>query len=157
MSLNLFSNANQIDSLCRCRERQRSSHLYLPMKMVNKYHFLGISLQLFVLFFLYRLFFVKETVIVHSSVSGKFSNPQTFKSNKKLRQRTVDFTWNNIPRRSRPPEDEMHEKWIVLTTVNPPTADVKKLAGMKGWKVVVIGDTKTPTDWRYVVNILLLG
>ncbi|XP_058967286.1 uncharacterized protein [Pocillopora verrucosa] len=119
------------------------------MKMVNKYHFLGISLQLFVLFFLYRLFFVKETVIVHSSVSGKFSNPQTFKSDKKLRQRTVDFTWNNIPRRSRPPEDEMHEKWIVLTTVNPPTADVKKLAGMKGWKVVVVGDTKTPTDWSY--------
>ena len=127
------------------------------MKMVNKYHFLGISLQLFVLFFLYRLFFVKETVIVHSSVSGKFSNPQTFKSDKKLRQRTVDFTWNNIPRRSRPPEGEMHEKWIVLTTVNPPTADVKKLAGMKDWKVVVVGDTKTPTDWRYVVNILLFG
>ena len=42
----------------------------------------------------------------------------------------------------------MHEKWIVLTTINTPTADVKKLAGIEGWKVVVVGDTKTPADWR---------
>ncbi|PFX26134.1 6-phosphogluconate dehydrogenase, decarboxylating [Stylophora pistillata] len=95
-----------------------------------------------------------KTVIVYSSLSGKFSDPLTFEISDKLRQRTVD-DWNDTPRKSRPPEDEMHEKWIVLTTVNPPTADVKKLAGIEGWKVVVVGDTKTPADWRYPNCIFL--
>jgi len=45
----------------------------------------------------------------------------------------------------------MYDKWIVLTTINAPTDDLKKLADIEGWKVVVVGDTKTPADWRYVV------
>ncbi|GFR78229.1 conserved uncharacterized protein [Elysia marginata] len=39
--------------------------------------------------------------------------------------------------------------WIVITTVAPPTADVMFMASLPGWKVVVIGDEKTPASWRY--------
>ena len=60
-----------------------------------------------------------------------------------------DINWKEIPRKPAPPAKEIHDKWIVLTTVNSPTEDVKKLAGIEGWKVVVVGDTKTPADWRY--------
>lgn len=41
--------------------------------------------------------------------------------------------------------------WIVITTINPPTKAVKEFARMaseKKWKVLVVGDTKTPADWN---------
>ena len=56
------------------------------------------------------------------------------------------INWKKIPRKPAPPAKEIHDKWIVLTTVNSPTEDVKKLARIEGWKVVVVGDTKTPKD-----------
>lgn len=49
---------------------------------------------------------------------------------------------------TRPPPHMVHDKWIVLTTINHPTDDVKKLANIPGWKVVVVGDTKSPSNWR---------
>jgi len=66
-----------------------------------------------------------------------------------LQLQRIEFNREKIPRKPAPPAKEMRDKWIVLTTVNSPTADVKKLAGIEGWKVVVVGDTKTPADWRY--------
>lgn len=56
--------------------------------------------------------------------------------------------WKAVPKKLAPPAEELHDKWIVLTTINKPTGDVKKLAGIEGWKIVVVGDTKTPKDWR---------
>ncbi|XP_050404791.1 uncharacterized protein LOC126820736 [Patella vulgata] len=41
------------------------------------------------------------------------------------------------------------DKWIIITTIQYPTEDVKFLAKLKGWQVVVAGDTKTPTDWTF--------
>jgi len=46
------------------------------------------------------------------------------------------------------PEGEKHDKWIVITSINYPTNDVKKLAEIPGWKMVMVGDTKSPKDWR---------
>ncbi|XP_046365358.1 probable glycosyltransferase STELLO1 [Haliotis rufescens] len=46
-------------------------------------------------------------------------------------------------------------RWIVVTTISYPTSDIKFLAGIPGWKVVVVGDTKTPRDWRYPNCIFL--
>jgi hypothetical protein len=44
----------------------------------------------------------------------------------------------------------MRDRWIVLTTINPPTAAVERISRLceQGWSAVVIGDTKTPTDWH---------
>ncbi|PAV87139.1 hypothetical protein WR25_10658 isoform E [Diploscapter pachys] len=38
-------------------------------------------------------------------------------------------------------------RWIVLTTVNQPTKDVKYLATLSKWNVVVVADLKTPKNW----------
>jgi len=46
------------------------------------------------------------------------------------------------------PESEKHDKWIVITSINYPTDDVKKLAEIPGWKMVMVGDTKSPKDWK---------
>lgn len=129
--------------------------------MSKKWFFLGLSLQVTMLVLLYRLFFEERKFIIHNSSSEKlphFPNivvPKGSTVDGKLQQRTQNLTiainWNEIPRKSPPPVEEMHEKWIVLTTINPPTDDVKKLADIEGWNVVVVGDTKTPADWRCVV------
>lgn len=37
---------------------------------------------------------------------------------------------------------------IVTTTINPPTEAVKRFDRMPGWKLIVIGDLKTPKDYR---------
>ncbi|CAO4378441.1 unnamed protein product [Caenorhabditis nigoni] len=39
-------------------------------------------------------------------------------------------------------------KWIVVTSVNYPTDDVKRLAAIPDWNLVVVADTKTPKDWE---------
>uniref|UniRef100_A0A914WVD5 DUF288 domain-containing protein n=1 Tax=Plectus sambesii TaxID=2011161 RepID=A0A914WVD5_9BILA len=39
------------------------------------------------------------------------------------------------------------DKWIVVTTINYPTDAVKALAEQTGWRVVIVADKKTPTDW----------
>lgn len=65
--------------------------------------------------------------------------------------------WSKIQKRPPPPPDSMNDKWIVITTINNPTDDVMKLANIPGWKVVVVGDTKSPKYWRYYWNILCGG
>lgn len=45
-------------------------------------------------------------------------------------------------------EDDPLDKWIVVTTINYPSAPLKKLAALKDWHLVVVGDRKTPQDWQ---------
>lgn len=129
--------------------------------MTKKWFYLGLAIEFCMLVLLYRLF-EKRTIIVHSSSSDKklprFPDTVMPKGStvngelhRQIQNLTIAIKWNEIPRRSSPPVEEMHEKWIVITTTNAPTDDVKKLADIEGWKVVVVGDTKTPIDWRYVV------
>jgi hypothetical protein len=40
------------------------------------------------------------------------------------------------------------KKVIVTTTINPPTKAIHKFEAMKDWDLVVIGDLKTPRDYR---------
>ncbi|EFP12800.1 hypothetical protein CRE_05084 [Caenorhabditis remanei] len=39
-------------------------------------------------------------------------------------------------------------KWIVVTSISYPTEDVKRLASIEDWNLVVVADTKTPVDWK---------
>jgi hypothetical protein len=41
-----------------------------------------------------------------------------------------------------------HKKVIVTTTINPPTKATSKFAGLRGWHLVVVGDLKTPANYR---------
>ncbi|MDR3736260.1 MAG: STELLO glycosyltransferase family protein [Acidobacteriaceae bacterium] len=43
-----------------------------------------------------------------------------------------------------------NEQWIVVTTIQAPTPAIELISSMceRGWSAVVIGDTKTPTDWK---------
>jgi len=46
-------------------------------------------------------------------------------------------------------EQPLFEQWIVVTSINPPTPAIKLLATLPSWRVVVIGDSKTPKDWAW--------
>lgn len=58
---------------------------------------------------------------------------------------TKDSTEKGTPQRR-----EASHGWIVITSINPPTAAVKAFSKLceQGWSAVVVGDTKTPADWR---------
>ena len=38
---------------------------------------------------------------------------------------------------------------VVLTTINPPNPKIRKWAEISKNKVMVIGDNKTPVDWKH--------
>lgn len=46
---------------------------------------------------------------------------------------------------------ENYENWIVVTTIQYPTEQLKKIAQIPDWRLVVVGDKKTPVDW-YLEN-----
>lgn len=61
-----------------------------------------------------------------------------------------DVDWSLIKRRPKPKpkKNELWDKWIVVTSVAHPTDQVKKLSKIKGWKLVVVADKKTPVNWK---------
>ena len=58
-----------------------------------------------------------------------------------------DMVFEDSPRKV--PEAEQYERWIVVTTINGPTPSVEALSQIPGWKMVVVGDRKTPAAWRW--------
>lgn len=47
------------------------------------------------------------------------------------------------------------EKWIVVSVSNYPTDSLRKLVKLKGWQVLAIGNSKTPSDWSLKGAIFL--
>ena len=47
-------------------------------------------------------------------------------------------------------------KFIVTTTINPPTEALRKFAAMDDWKLIVVGDKKTPHDTYKELNCIYL-
>nr|XP_058967256.1 uncharacterized protein LOC131793794 [Pocillopora verrucosa] len=120
--------------------------------MSKSWVLVALFIQLIILIFVYRLFkndsaHTEQGKIIGAQMDSTHTQELT---NSALRQiEAIEIDWSKIPQKQTPPKGDMHDKWIVLTTINAPTSDVKKLAGIEGWKVVVVGDTKTPADWSH--------
>lgn len=41
------------------------------------------------------------------------------------------------------------DKYIVITSIFPPTEAIKKFVKLKGWKVILVGDKKTAPEWSF--------
>jgi hypothetical protein len=41
------------------------------------------------------------------------------------------------------------KKFLVITSIFPPTEAIKKFSQLPGWRLIVVGDKKTPHNWRY--------
>ncbi|XP_021965552.1 uncharacterized protein LOC110860763 [Folsomia candida] len=46
-------------------------------------------------------------------------------------------------------------KWIVVTSISPPTQQIATLSKIHGWQLLVVADQKTPLDWNAPGAILL--
>ena len=55
---------------------------------------------------------------------------------------------HDIERWPPPHASLMSDRWIVVTSIFAPTPDIKKLAKIPGWKLVVVGDEKSPQHWK---------
>lgn len=51
----------------------------------------------------------------------------------------------------------MYKKFIVTTSINPPTIALKKYAAMEGWTLIVVGDLKTPHAAYQQMNCIYLS
>jgi len=47
-------------------------------------------------------------------------------------------------------------RFVVLTTIQRPTEAVRRFAALPGWRVIVVGDLKTPPDWA-LPGVIYLG
>ncbi|XP_059176756.1 uncharacterized protein LOC131956379 [Physella acuta] len=54
---------------------------------------------------------------------------------------------NEINRRIVLERKEKFDKWIVVTSVFQPSKQLRILAQIPGWRLVVVGDRKTPSNW----------
>ena len=119
--------------------------------MLKTWMITGLALQFVLLLFSYRLFYKERMCVIHEGTTLHDFSKNSVINSKQLQiagNLTAEVNWDAIPRKPAPKLEELHDKWIVLTTINSPTDDVKKLAQIKGWKVLVDGDTKTPANWR---------
>ena len=48
-----------------------------------------------------------------------------------------------------------HLSWIVVTSTNPPTKEIARLAQQKHFQLLVVGDQKSPKNWAYPNTIFL--
>ncbi|CAL1352475.1 unnamed protein product [Linum trigynum] len=58
--------------------------------------------------------------------------------------------WNNVPTlrdTSTPYANFRTEKWIVVSVSDYPSDSLKRLVKIKGWQVLAVGDSSTPSDW----------
>ena len=83
-----------------------------------------------------------ETIVTHKETLVNWQDI------KRLGKLTNPVDWSKIEKREPPPVDQMHDKWIVVTSIAAPTKDVEKLSKIAGWQLLVVGDTKTPENWR---------
>ena len=91
---------------------------------------------------------VIETYILTFFQTAVKSSKLDFKKVKEERKLTRSIDWNSLPPLPKPKKEDMHDKWMVVTTISAPTDDIKKLAKVEGWKLLVVGDKKTPKDWQ---------
>ena len=67
-----------------------------------------------------------------------------------IRKRELDSLQpdvSDIKKLPKPDGSTMHDRWIVVTSIFGPNDDIAKLAKIPGWRLLVVGDKKTPKDW----------
>ncbi|KAI3903966.1 hypothetical protein MKX01_004034 [Papaver californicum] len=81
--------------------------------------------------------------------------------NRSKQLETIHFPkidWNSIPSivdKTSPYSSFRSEKWIIVSVSTQPTDSLQNLVKLKGWQVLAIGTSKTPSDWNLKGAIFL--
>ncbi|KAM1109602.1 hypothetical protein ACFX13_009139 [Malus domestica] len=73
----------------------------------------------------------------------------------KIRMPQLESTVKTISDTSSPYASFRSEKWVVVSVSDYPSDSLKKLVKLKGWQVLAIGNSKTPSDWSLKGAIFL--
>ncbi|XP_009349887.2 probable glycosyltransferase STELLO2 [Pyrus x bretschneideri] len=73
----------------------------------------------------------------------------------KIRMPQLESTVKTISDTSSPYANFRSEKWVVVSVSDYPSDSLKKLVKLKGWQVLAIGNSKTPSDWSLKGAIFL--
>ncbi|KAM7505461.1 hypothetical protein LguiB_004365 [Lonicera macranthoides] len=68
------------------------------------------------------------------------------------------INWNSVTTnvdKATPFANFKSEQWIVVSVSDYPTDSIKNLGKIKGWQVLAIGNSKTPSDWSLKGTIFL--
>ena len=83
----------------------------------------------------------KINIIADSKINNKHED---IKLNvRKEQQKSFNFFFNSS------------KNWIVVTSISEPTSQIKNLAKIKDFQLLVVGDTKTNKNWKYNNTIYL--
>ena len=80
----------------------------------------------------------------------------TFDTNKKMKQAEENDP-NDISLLLSPSFANKCSKWGVVTTINVPTLAIKHVVDMPSWCLVIVADTKTPTDYMQALKELYIN
>lgn len=81
--------------------------------------------------------------------------------NRSVVDKTIHFPkidWNSIPSivdKTSPYSSFRSEKWIIVSVSTQPTDSLQNLVKLRGWQVLAIGNSKTPSDWNLKGAIFL--
>ena len=116
---------------------------------------LAVMLIVVFIYVVYRLYYNDEVTLDNplSWVGVKTHTKKLvdWKQVDKVRGLPEPVDWSEIKKRKKPRKEDMYDKWIVVTSIAAPTSDVKLLSRIPGWKLLVVGDKKTPKSWRYLL------
>ncbi|KAF8371357.1 hypothetical protein PRIPAC_77786, partial [Pristionchus pacificus] len=119
--------------------------------------FRGTLIAIFVLFIIFGVFQDPVTkslnygissleLISSSSVTNDLNYKWKQPSKNTSLQQTSSITLDSKQKWIQPSKNT--SKWIVVTSIQSPTEDVKRLASYPDWTLVVVGDEKTSDDWN---------
>ena len=80
------------------------------------------------------------------NVANRLSKHEKHIRTKELESLELDLS--DIKPLPKPDPKSMHDRWIIVTSIFGPNDDIAKLAAIPGWKLLVVGDKKTPKDWK---------
>ena len=121
---------------------------------------LAVMLIVVFIYVVYRLYYNDEVTLDNA----KNEDPLSWVGVKTHTKKLVDWKqvdkvrglpepvdWSEIKKRKKPRKEDTYDKWIVVTSIAAPTNDVTLLSKIPGWKLLVVGDKKTPKSWRYLL------
>jgi hypothetical protein len=89
------------------------------------------------------------------ATQGGATSGVLFKMKRRDGVRQIKNTKNQETTKSEFPPDfyPVNSRWVVITSIFPPTNLIRTLVGMKGWCTVVVTDRKSPPENEYIQHL----
>lgn len=91
-----------------------------------------------------KILFLLAAIVIVSIIFIPY-NQQNYQSVFSLKSETIKSNVNSLKKAN----------WIIVTSVNEPTEQIKKLAAIEEFQLLVVGDIKTNQNWTHANSVFL--